>query len=656
MARSRTIKAPGQQIMFAPESDWTPPNLDDLPSWAGAKRVGLDIETRDPYLKELGPSVRRGGYITGVSFAIEDGDSFYLPMRHEAGGNLDPERVIQYLQDQAEVFDGDIVGANLSYDTDYLAEERVVFRNARFFRDIQIADPLINELYHSYSLDAISKRYGFPGKNEDLLREAANAYGIDPKSEMWRLHSKYVGPYATEDAVLPLEILRKQERRIDDADLWQIYNLESRVLPVLVKMRRRGVGIDMDGLERAKMWTLDEEARLLDEVHKRTGFQVGVGNVWSAEAMAEPLRRQGIALGADKNGHPLVNEAVMKSAGEVGELLLRARKINKARTTFIASIERYQVDGRIHATFNQLKRPKDDGSDDTQGAAYGRLSCVDPNLQQQPSPGRDPEIGGLIRGLYLPEEGGYWASNDYSQQEPRWLTHFAEICKLPRAKEAAERYRNDPSTDNHQMMADLCEIPRKPAKTIYLGLCYGMGGKKLAVQLDLPTRWLVSTKRSRFYFDDKAEAVERVRATGGKIWEVAGEEAQALLDKFDQRAPYVRGLAKIAKKQATKNGFVVTVLGRRCHFPQDDFGNYDWVHKALNRLIQGSSGDQMKQAMVDADEAGFRLQLQVHDELCQTVENKEEALALGECMRDAVPCNVPHKVDVEMGANWGECG
>lgn len=670
--RGRTIYAPGQQVMFAPESEWRPPNLDDLPSWEGAKRVGIDTETRDPALKQTGIGVRRGGYVVGVSFAIEDGPSYYLPIRHDGGGNLDADRVRAYLRDQAAVFTGDIVGAHLQYDLDYLAEEQVVFRRARFFRDVQIADPLINELHYSYSLQSIAKRHDLLGKDEALLREAAAVYGIDPKSDMWRLHSKYVGTYATEDAVLPLRILRRQERLIDDEDLWEIYNLESRLLPVLVKMRRRGVRLDFDAMDRAEAYSLAEEQKALDAVHHKTGIQVGVGNVWSANAMAEPLRYLGLELGADKHGNPLVNEGVLKTAGEVGELLLRARKINKMRTTFVESMRRYETNGRIHATLNQLKRQKDDGSDDTQGAAYGRLSCVDPNLQQQPSPGRDPEIGGLVRSCYIADEGGVWSSNDYSQQEPKWLTHFAEICGLPRAKEAAEKYRNDPNADNHDMMTAMIYgdnikkeksekefyYLRVGSKTIFLGLCYGMGGKKLAISLGLPTRWLVSTKRNRYYFDfdEKQAAMDKARSIEGRIWEVAGEEAQALLDRFDTRVPYVRALADLAKKQAARNGFITTVLGRRCRFPVDEHGNFDWTHKGLNRLIQGSSGDQMKKAMIDADAEGFKLQIQVHDELGQTVSGREEAEALGQVMKDAVPCNVPHKVDVEIGANWGECG
>ncbi len=659
--RQKTYKNPDQEVMFAPDSGWTPPNLNDLPSWKDAKRIGLDCETKDSHLKQTGIGVRRGGKIVGVSFCIEDDRPYYLPIQHARGGNLDPERVVAYLKDNAKLFTGDIVGANLQYDLDYLLENEVEFPQVRYFRDVQIADPLINELHFRYSLEAIAGRWNLAGKDETLLREAAAVFSADPKTDLWRLHSSHVGPYAEQDAALPLQILRKQERVIDDEDLWEIYNLESKVLPVLVRMRRRGVLIDQDRMEAAEKWTIAEEKKALDEVHRLTGVQVGVGNVWDATRMAMPLHQLGMTLQTDKHSNPMVNAPLLEGMEHpVGQLLLRARRVNKARTTFIESIKRYMTNGRIHATFNQLKREKDGYDGDTQGAAYGRLSCADPNLQQQPSPGRDPEIGALIRGLYIPDPGGVWASNDYSQQEPRWLTHYAELCNLPKAFEAAERYRSDPNTDNHQMMADMAGIPRKPAKTIYLGLCYGMGGKKLSINLGLPTRWKVIERPPgkrwvTTFHEDYSDALAAVK--NGDVWEVAGEEAQGLLDAFNNNAPYVKKLAQMCNDQAKKHGFIKTAGGRKCHFPFNESAQqYDFTHKGLNRLIQGSSGDQMKAAMVAADEEGFPLQLQVHDELGGTHDTEESAHKLAEVMKHALPCNVPHVIDVEFGDNWGEAG
>ena len=259
------------------------------------------------------------------------------------------------------------------------------------------------------------------------------------------------------------------------------------------------------------------------------------------------------------------------------------------------------------------------------------MSVEHPNLQQQPA--RD-DFSAKWRSIYLPDEGGLWASADYSQQEPRLVAHFASIAGCAKADRAVARYRSDPNTDNHQMMADLTGLPRKQAKNIFLGLCYGMGGARLAESLGLPV----------------ANAIIK-----GKQVEQAGEEAQEILDRFDEMAPFVRQLYNKARDVGYSRGYIRTLLGRRCRFPVNPFGRgHDFSQNAMNRLIQGSAADQTKLAMVNAAKAGFKLQLQVHDELDLTVASKDEALKLAHIMETAVELKVPCRVDVEVGASWGE--
>jgi DNA polymerase I-like protein with 3'-5' exonuclease and polymerase domains len=646
-----------QMPLFEPESDWRPPTMGDLPSWAEAKRLCIDCETRDTHLKELGIGVRRGGYITGVSFSIEDGPTHYLPVRHEGGDNLPVEAVFGYLREQARLFKGDLVGAHLAYDLDYLWEEGVEFPNVRFYRDIQVADPLINELHNSYSLQSIAERRGLPGKDEDKLREAARAFGVDPKNGMWRLPARFVGRYAEADTAQPLLILRRQEREIDEKDLWDIWNLESQVLPVLVRMRRRGVRVNMDKLAGIEEWSLAQEAEALARVQHESGIRVAVGDVWKAGAIAPALEAIGIQLGTTSTGQPQIDKDVLSGIDHpVAKALGWARKVNKLRTTFAASVRRYEVNGRIHCTFNQIA--VDDGTGGgIKGARYGRLSCVDPNLQQQPS--RD-EFAARWRSIYEPEEGSLWATNDYSQQEPRWTTHFAAVMDLEKARQAAQAYHDDPLLDNHTFMAELTGLPRKYAKNVYLGLCYGEGGAKLSHDLGLPTRWALAGKwsmgrREIEYFATQQEAFNaRRERESGYVFEAAGEEAQGVLDAFDERAPFIRQLAKKAEETAKKRGYVTTIGGRRLHFPQRNDGSYDWCHKALNRIIQGSSADQTKEALVALDREGRFIQLQVHDEIDCSVASVEEGKAIGHTMRTVRLAEVPFKVDTEIGPSWGE--
>lgn len=640
----------------------TIPDLSQLPSWEGIPRVGIDTETRDPHIRTLGPGVGRpDSYIVGVSLCLEGRPPIYLPIRHEGGGNLPIETVAQYLRDQFQGFTGEIVGMNLSYDLSWLDHDLgVTWPSVKAFRDIAIADPLIYELHASYSMDAIAKRHGCRMKDESVLTAKAEALGLHPKKDLWKLPAQDVALYAATDAEIPLEILRKQEKLIEAFNLTKIWELETQVLPVLLKMQKRGVLIDQDQLARVEQWSIEEETKALALVHRETGIQIGLGEVWKASALSPVFTAIGITLPRTPTGKPSVKKGdVLNYNHPVATAVNRAREVNKLRTTFVKSVRNHMVNGRIHCRYNQIAREDDYG--DQAGARYGRLSCSNPNLQQQPSRG---EFAGLWRGIYIPEPGAFWACNDFSQQEPRWTTHFASIMKLPKAEEAAHEYRTNPKVDNHDMMAKLTGLDRKPAKAIFLGLCYGEGGAKLCHTMGLPTRWALSlgdySDRETLYFETEAEAREAARnqPKGRKkfLYEAAGEEGQRILNQFNEKAPYIKQLSKKAQARAEDVGFIRTVGGRRLNFEEKaDMSGYTFTYRALNRLIQGSSADQMKRAMVEIDRSmpDTFLQLQVHDETDSSVADCREARMIAEIMRESTQASVPFRVDIEMGMNWG---
>jgi len=658
-----------QNSLFAPKITWKAPELSSLPSWKGVKRLAIDCETCDPQLKKLGIGVRRGGYITGVSFAIEGGPKHYLPMRHVGGGNLDPQAVLGYLRENAAEFDGQLVGAKISYDLDYLWAESIFFPKVSFIRDIQVAEPLIDENQWSFGLAKIGTKYGIEAKDEELLRKAALEFKIDPKAEMYLLEAGYVGAYAEQDAVSPLLILREQEKEIEKQDLWDIWNLESKVTPVLVKMRARGVKIDQDKLAQVEEYSRKEAAKAMKDLHRQTGVLIDPMHVMNNNQCKKLFDAAEIKLGKTATGKWQIDQTVLEATGELGATLNWARKISKLRTTFAQSIRNYMVDGRIHCTFNQIAM--DDGSGNKNaGARYGRLSAVDPNLQQQPS--RD-DFADFWRSIYIPEDGAIWDCNDYSQQEPRWTTHFAAIMGFTGAPEMAKRYRENPALDNHSMMTRLVhgkkvdsmnakqyKSARSGCKAIFLGLCYGEGGAKLCKDLGLPTRWALCKQSGGVqYFENRGEALayKQSRGVQGFLYEAAGGEGQKVLDGFDQKVPYVRLLASQAKRRVDKKGFIRTVGGRNLHFPVREDGNYDFTHKSLNRLIQGSSADQTKAAMVaiDREMPDTFMQLQVHDEINSSVASVQEAKQIAEIMSNCVPNTlVPFKVDIEIGPSWGE--
>lgn len=667
---------------FMPEADWTPPAISDLPSWKGVKRIAIDAETRDPSIgNKMGSGALRDGYTVGWAFAIDGGPKHYLPFRHEGGDNLPFDEVMRYLKSNIKDFDGEYVGANLSYDVDYGYSDGFEWNRDAMFRDIQIADPLLYELHLSYSLKNIGERYGVEAKDESILLEAARAHGLDPKKGLWRLPGRYVGRYGEQDVASPLEILRKQEERIDNEGLRQIWDLETRTLPVLVRMRRRGVRIDFDKLEQIEKWAETQEQEALNLIKHQTGVRVAFGDVWKPGALAPALEAIGMRLQKTSTGAPQIDRFLLGGSDHpVCEAILRARKVNKIRTTFAQSIRKYSVNGRLHCTFNQIAREDEEG--DQKGVRYGRLSATDPNLQQQPSPDRDPETAGEWRKIFIPEEGAIWGCNDYSQQEPRWTTHFAAVMDLPRAREAALRYQTDPNTDNHDMMTRLIhgdeqvekwiadglgdyKVNRGYSKNIFLGLCYGEGGAKLCRDIKKPTRWMVTFGWGRDkqveYFETQREAMAyKMQIQRGYIRETAGLEGQNIIDNFDTEVPYVRKLAGAATERAEARGFVNTILGRRLNFERRDDGTFDYTHKALNRIIQGSSADQTKLAICELDRAGHFIQLQVHDETDGSFGTVAEAKAAGDIMRNCILSAVgdqkiwvPFKVDTECGDSWG---
>ena len=222
------------------------------------------------------------------------------------------------------------------------------------------------------------------------------------------------------------------------------------------------------------------------------------------------------------------------------------------------------------------------------------------------------------------------------------------------AQEVAQEYCRNPKLDLHQWMADTAGIPRKQAKDLFLGLIYGMGGAKLCHSLGLPTVRVIRDEVTRQIVRADSEEGKRAAAQGGRIFEGAGEEGQLVIDKFSAKVPFAIALSKICEKQAKKLGYVRTPAGRKCRFPKDEMGNYDWTYKSLNRLVQGGAADQTKKAMIAIDAAGHFLQLQVHDECCASVKDRAEAEMISKIMEECYTMLVPSRVDCEVGKSWGE--
>jgi len=627
----------GLQIaMFAPKSEWVPPL--ELPDITSASKIAIDVETKDPNLKQNGPGwPTKDGYIVGYAIAV-DGWSGYLPVRHMGGGNLDEKIVNRWLK---KVFEcpADKIMHNAQYDLGWIKATGFEV-NGRII-DTMVVASLLDENRFSYSLNALAYDHLNKTKSEKALVEAAREFGIDPKAEMWKMPAMYVGPYAEADAELTLELWNYFSVQLGKEALWPIANLELDLLPCLVDMTMRGVRVDQDRVERTRDMLLKRERDVLKQINSVVGGDV---EIWAAQSLAKAFDKVGIHYPKTEKGAPSFTKLFLQeNQHPLAQLIVEARNLNKTSGTFINTIMKHcHSDGRIHAHINQIR--SDDG-----GTVSGRISMSNPNLQQIPA--RDPEIGPMIRSLFLPEEGEQWAAIDFSQQEPRILVHYAHVygkmrgIELDGAAEFVEAYVNDPSTDFHTMVAEMASIPRKQAKTINLGMMYGMGVNKLSEQLDISV-----------------------------------EEAKGIIKQYHDRVPFVKGLMTGVMNrlnEKTSGGSLRSILGRKCRFDLwepdtfemnkalpykeaiDTYGattrlKRAYTYKALNRLIQASAADMTKKAMVDLYKAGHLPMIQIHDEIAMSVKNVDEANEIAKIMVDAVPLEVPSKCDVEIGPSWGE--
>jgi len=653
VSASKAQKAAGwlQAPLWEPELTWKPTPVSQLPAWTDAKRVCVDVECRDDHLYELGPGVRRGGYVCGVAFAIEDGPAHYLPIRHEGGGNLSAEHVWAFLRDQAAAFGGEVVFNSAPYDLDYLWENKVEFTKVLFHRDVQVAEPLLDELQKKYGLDAICARRGLVGKDESKLREHAKAWGLDPKNGLWRLHAGAVGNYAIGDVLAPLPLLRVQEKEIEEQNLRETYDLESRVTPALVRMTRRGIRVDLDELDRVDAWAKGCLREYLDRIHELTGIRIG--SISNAEEVGRALKKHGVDVptkvhgGTGKQMFSIVKLWLQQQTDEVSKAVIVGREFAKLLGTYVGGYRKHIVKDRLHPTFKQLVGASDedeDGGDedgDSSGARFGRCAAKHPNVQA--SMKRSKMIQRRWRKVLVPDEGKRWFKADLGQQEPRLTVHFAELCKLPGATQAGNAFRDDPCFDPYQLMVELCKTPadldlkqlRDDLKETYLGRCYGMGGGKIAKKLKLPTIWKTNERT-------------------GFTYEAAGPEAQGKIDRFDRGVPYVKALARLCTKSAKAKGYIIALGNRRVRFELDENGGLRDEHKAISKLVQGSAAHQTKKALVDLDQAGFPLQITVHDEFGYSGESEDEARRMGEITCDAVVIRVPFRCDIEAGPSYGD--
>jgi len=624
--------------MFEAQTEWISP--ESFPDLKDHKYIAIDLETRDPNLKSKGSgALINEGEIVGVAVAVE-GWSGYYSFGHKEGNFFDEAVVMRWIKEVCALPNVKLFH-NAMYDVCWLRAYGVKING--HIVDTMVMASLVDENRLWYSLNSLSIDYLGQVKDETALRAAADKAGIDAKSEMWKLPAMYVGSYAEKDAELTLALFKKLSIEIKSQDLTKVFDLETQLFPCLIDMKFKGVRVDIEAAHKLKQELAKQEEMLLLEIKKETNLEP---QIWAARSIAKVFDKLNLpyARTAKSKAPSFTKNFLQEHKHPIVNKIAKAREINKAHTTFIDTIIKYQHRGRIHADINPIRG-------DSGGTVTGRFSYSNPNLQQIPA--RNKQLGPMIRSLFIPENNHKWGCFDYSQQEPRLVVHYAatKFKGDEEVTEIVERFQNN-EVDFHQTVADMANISRTQAKTINLGLFYGMGKAKLQAELGLSTK----------------------------------DEATKLFNKYHDSVPFVKDLMDAISRDGSAFGYIKTFGGRKCRFDKWEIAEWNngkftapmskadaeaayfkkypkatkanirraFTYKALNKLIQGSAADMTKQSMLDLYREGIVPHIQIHDELDISVESNDQAKKIIEIMENAVKLKIPNKVDYESGNNWGE--
>lgn len=560
--------------------------------------------------------------LVGISFAVAEGEAAYVPLAHSYMGvpeQLNEKKVLDALRPLLENPTISKVCQNGKYDINVLARYGIAVQGVRF--DTMLESYVLNSTATRHNMDSLAQRY--LNRSTILFEEVA---GKGAKQLTFdQVDLSVAGPYAAEDAEITLCLHNRLIKELEEipALLDVLANIEMPLLPVLARIERCGALVDAHLLGLQSL----ELAEKLTELERKTFEIAGEAfNLASPKQLGVVLyEKLGLpVLAKTAKGQPSTAEAVLSELAEQGHelpvLLMEYRSLSKLKSTYTDRLPEQinPLTGRIHTSYHQAV------------TATGRLSSSDPNLQNIPI--RTAE-GRRIRQAFIAPPGYKLLAADYSQIELRIMAHLAQDPGL------LDAFRND--RDVHKATAsevfgvelkDVTTDQRRSAKAINFGLIYGMSAHGLAKQ--------IGCDRS---------------------------QAQIYMDRYFARYPGVLDYMERTRKQASEQGYVETLFGRRLYLPDINAKNAA-IRKgaertAINAPMQGSAADIIKRAMITVDnwlvESGLdaRVILQVHDELVLEVrEDQVDALRAGllPLMSAGATLDVPLLVETGVGNNWDE--
>ena len=645
----------------------TPEDLD----LDGITTVAVDLETYDPNLKTKGLGAIRGdGFVCGVAIATGK-DTVYFPLSHsDTDLSLDKKLKLWEVLDE-KLFQNEKITKvfhNAMYDVCWIRAVTGKKMKGRIV-DTMIAASVIDENRFKYSLDSLSKDFLKERKGGYDLQEKTLAWSNgnikDPMSNMHKLPASLVKDYAKQDVDLTLKLWKLFDQKLDKVLYTKpednvkktsrsIFELETKLFPCLVDMKFKGVKIDVEKARAFGKRLEKTKNSIINYIARKTNIRI---EMWAASSIKALLDHQNINdYKKTKAGLPQLPKDYLSShKNKYLRLIAKARNFDKTQNTFIEGLLGFVHKGRIHADINQIRS-------DQGGTVTGRFSMSNPNLQQIPSRGF---IGKKMRELFLPEEGCTWGSFDYSQQEPRIVVHYALKLGMPGTDTLQEEF-NKEDADFHQIVADMAQISRTMAKTINLGLFYGMGKIKLASELGLdrpkanalfaeyhaqvPFVKQLSLDLISFAEEHKLLFTLEDRFCRFNKWETRDRKWNNKINRYD---PVDILDEAVAKKYYTDDRLNKGYVADPTYEFFIDFYKPAFTYKALNRLIQGSAADMTKKAMVNLYEQGILPQIQIHDELCLSIENDTQAKIVKDTMESAIVLEINNKVNYKHGKNWG---
>ena len=600
----------------------------EYPNLSGTDIIGLDIETRDDDLLDLGPGYHRGKPNEILCISIGTLDKRWSFPWNDA--------TRRWLLDNRHV---SVVGANILYDLGWLAVSAGVEFTGRVF-DILTTESLLDGGRSWYSLDKLAKQYLEEDKQDYRLYEYCENMGWkgDPRKHLWRIwgdEPSLILDYVESDAQQALRIHTKQTEKITQEmpELMDVVQLESRLIPVLLRLRKTGVRIDMHHLETMRDQLGARIAELEQEVNRIAGMEV---NTASPASCAKVFDALGLQYGTTDKGNPSITKDILELIPHpFAQTVSEVRRLRKLQSTYIEGFERFVVNGRVYTEFIPVRNGK-------RGTVTGRFSAQNPALQTIPARGEGKQFA---RRLFLPEEGMLWEKQDQSQEEYRIFAHYA---RGGGSEMLQHGYCSDPTFDMHTFARDFVGFPktkegRSLAKSLNFGAMYNMGVHKFALQIGEtpPDPWSFNS------FDEYKEQ---------KAAMIAENKAARLYFAYHDRLSCIKVTSKAAQKAADTRGYARTLLNRRRYLGGQE------THKALNTAVQGTGGDIMKLWLVQCEEEGVFEHvvphLTVHDEIDFSVPptsmGEEAAKRIQKIGQTCLKLQVPLKVDRERGPNWAD--